>query len=322
MYRWARLLGPVVALSLAMNLPARADFDPLDPLGEHKRLKLEIEVARGDWGRTDVSEVRRVLESVAKEFLAVVDPPRDELRVRVVPRGGAPRVLFQRGPDGRYVIQLTARDVRWFQYAYQFSHELCHVMSNFEVRQVAEDQFEVRNQWFEEALCETASLFTLKRVAGAWESHPPSRAWAGYADTFAAYAEHLMDEPHRHLLFNRSVGEWYAQNEAELSRNPYLRTRNEALASRLLPLFEERPQLWHSIIYLNPDHDSPGKEFRDYLGDWYAADPDKTLPGAVLALFGIAAPRPPSGALPVPSGEGLPGGSGATAAALAAPTGR
>jgi hypothetical protein len=283
----------MLTASVSTHAGAATKFDPMDPLGtarkghSSRQKHLAIEVAPGDWGRANVRDIQMVLSSVADEFLSHIATPQDDLNIRVIPRSGSPRVLYERGPEGQYVIQLTARDDRWFQYVFQFAHELCHVLSNFDHKVAEGDRVVEDNQWFEESLCETASLFALKRLAVKWETSPPTRNWAGYGEMFSAYAARLLNEPHRHLPSSQSFQTWFAENQASLTENPYLREKNEVVATNLLPLFEQHPELWAAVTYLNPKKASAGKPFAQYLVDWYAASPEKTLPGDVLALFGI-----------------------------------
>lgn len=278
----------VLAASMPMPKLAHAGFDPLDPLGTLRKNAhtVSIEVAPGDWGQVDRRDLQRVLESVAHEFLDRSVGLRQDVSVRVIPRSGAPRVLYERGFHGEYRIQLTARDERWFQYAYQFAHELCHVASNFDRGVRVGTDGAHAHQWFEEALCETAALYTLKRLAATWETSPPTRNWIGYGATFAAYADALAREPHRQLT-HRSLRDWYAEHAASLRDDPYLRQKNEVVASQLLPLFEQHPDYWQAIAYLNPVTARATTSFADYLAAWYEAAPDKAFPAEVMARFGF-----------------------------------
>ena len=293
--RVCKLVLFMLSASVSMHAGAAAKFDPMDPLGTarkghvSKRQAIAIDVAPGDWGNADVRDIKRVLDSVAGELMAYVEAPGDGLSIRVIPRSGSPKVLYERGAEGQYVIQLTARDGQWFQYVFQFAHELCHVFSNFDRKEtVGGEKVDESNQWFEESLCETASLFTLRRLAVVWEANPPTRNWSGYGNTFSAYAIRLMSESHRHLPAGQSFLAWYAENKSSLSGNPYLREKNELVAAKLLPLLEAHPELWKSIPYLNPTKSSAGKPFVQYVADWQAASPDKTLPDQVLQLFGLS----------------------------------
>lgn len=251
---------------------------------------VQIQVAPGNWGSADPQDIQVVLDSVATEFRPLVTRQQQKVvNIRVIPRGNSPRVLYERGPQGEYVVQLTARDERWFQYAYQFSHELCHILSNFDHKERTGEMVATGNQWFEESLCETASLFTLKRMSASWADHPPGRKWVGYGQVFGSYAEHLLAESHRHLPANQSLSQWYAENQPALHDNPYLREKNELVATMLLPLFEQDPSMWQAIAYLNANPASAGKSFSEYLADWHGACPTGTQEhlGKAMTLLGF-----------------------------------
>ena len=286
--RFRQTVRWLASLFFALPLLAMAHVDP-----EKARAAangIAITVAPGNWGEADYRDIQQVLESVASELRAqVAYPPDATLNIRVVPRSGAPRVLYQRGPAGEYVVQLTARNGRWFQYAYQFSHELCHIFSNFDHKEMQGNEAVTDNQWFEETLCETASLSTLKHLALTWAAAPPARKWVGYAPAFAAYADFLMAAEHRRLPDGQSLSRWYRENQTPLRENPYQREKNELAASALLPLFENTSGNWRAILYLNSDKTSAGKGFEAYLAAWHTACPaeQKELVRQTMALFGI-----------------------------------
>ena len=255
---------------------------------------LEIKVARANWGQVELADIQRLLTSVANEFQSYVDFNRErELKIRVIPRSGPPRVLYDLGPEGEYVVHLSARDKLWYQYAYQFAHELCHIYSNFDHKERNhKDEITTINQWFEESLCEAASIFTLQSLAESWEQSPPTRNWLGYAQVFASYADHLLAQAHRQLPSLQSIDHWYGEHQASLRENPYLRKKNELVATALLQMFEQDPQLWQAITYLNRDKTSAGKNFSGYLTDWHRTSPprSKMLAAQAMFLFGNSSP--------------------------------
>lgn len=287
--RYVLLLIAVTCLVAARG--AYAAFDDASHEAGSPSTRMTIELAPGNWGDVEMGDIQSVLESVLGEFQSHVAYQREGgLKLRVVPRSTSPRVLFDRGAQGEYVIYLTARNDRWYQYAYQFSHELCHIFSNFDHKDKPGDAHATANQWFEESLCETASLFTLKRLAVAWASKPPARKWIGYAPTFASYADHLLAEAHRHLPQQQSLEQWYQENRLLLRDNPYLREKNALVATALLPLFEQNPSLWQAIAYLNADKSSSLKAFADYLADWHSACPPQNqmlVRQAITLLLGL-----------------------------------
>lgn len=165
-------------------------------------------------------------------------------------------------------MHLTARNRRWAKFAYEFAHELCHVMSSYE-ENVGADTTKY-NQWFEEALCEAASLFTLKCMADTWEaSSPPPPDWAAHASALRRYADRLIEEGHRKLPARTALAAWLRQNEDQMRNDPYLREKNEVVANLLLPLFERNPENWGALRYLNLDPEDARSSLRQYLENWY-----------------------------------------------------
>lgn len=224
-----------------------------------------IHVEGDGWGNAGHDEIEAVLYAVADQLVthpaAVFDQP-----IVVTHAQGSPVTLYQRGPRGEYLVRLSSRDRRWAQYAYQFGHELCHIMSNY----AAHDAKRVvkRNQWFEEALCETAALYVLRSMADAWQRDAPSASWEDYAPVLRTYAERLIAEPHRHLPAGFGPSRWLNANLDRLARDPYQRHYNEVVATLLLPLFEQAPEHWAALHALNRDPLDPVAALPRFLQNW------------------------------------------------------
>lgn len=269
-----------------------------------KRLGLEIRVLEGGWGDARAEDIETVLYAVAAVLLERF-PGRRLNPILVAHSDKYPLTLYEKGPHGEYRIYLSAREQYWAHYAYEFAHELTHILSNHE--HFAYSREITPNQWFAEALCEAASLYALKRLAFLWEVSPPHPRWRPYAPTFEEFAERLFNERHRQLPPDTLLATWFEQNEQDLRRDPYLRKHNEVVANMLLPLFEENPEFWQAIGYLP----AKGASFRDYLYAWRANAPEdfKDTITYVMALFGLLRDAGEKG---IPSSE--------TPAAEAAPT--
>lgn len=242
-----------------------------------------IQIVDDEWRNASRAEVEQVLVSTARE-LRVFFPERNDDTIYVRQSGHVPVVLYERGPRGEYTIQLTARGRFWPAYAYEFAHELCHVYANFERRP---NSALAPHQWFEESLCEAASLFVLRRMAVTWREEPPNAHWRVHAPAFREYAELLMSEPHRHG--NVALGPWFAKHAAMLAGDPYQRSANEYCANRLLELFEAQPQGWSSLQYLNTPTSASELNFNGYLRHWHGSAPAEQRPflGKLLSLFGV-----------------------------------
>lgn len=247
---------------------------------------IAIQVKEGNWGTARTQDIETVLGSVVNVLLPHF-PRRASDRVVVEHDAAGPRVLFEKSSDGAYRVLLNVRDTRWDQFAYQFSHELCHIFTNFERRDITRRAAIRDHQWFEESLCEAVALFTLDRVASSWERSPPYPRWDDYAPAFREYAQRLLSQRHRRLPPSRSIAEWYKANQRALEGDPYLRQRNEFLAASLLSLLEDEPGSLAAIAYLNLEQPSADKSFRAYLESWYSCCPPqyRALLSRVIALF-------------------------------------
>ena len=167
--------------------------------------------------------------------------------------------LFRHGAPGPITIQLTARDRKWAKFSYQFAHEFCHVLSDYERLGVNP------NNWFHEALCELASSFTLRRMAERWPTQPPYSNWADYAPALSDYADDLLADENRQLPEGLTLATWLPVYENELRQDPYIRDKNAVVAYKLLPLFEADPSGWNALRRM------PGSTgiLTEYLADWH-----------------------------------------------------
>ena len=235
-----------------------------------------IQVKPGGWGAVSTQDIETVLNSVT-DVLIPYFPSHASARIAVAFSSAGPRVLGSKSSDGAYQVLLNVTDARWDQFAYQFSHELCHIVSNFEHRDIGATPGLRSHQWFEETLCEVVSLVTLNRLASSWKDSPPHAGWAGYAPAFRRYAERLLASDHRRMPPQVSMVAWYRANQRALESDPYLRQKNESAATALLKLFESSPASLAAIGYLNVAT-PPRGSFSAYLASWYDCCPESQRP--------------------------------------------
>jgi hypothetical protein len=293
-----------LALSL-LALPSSANkVQPRE--AANKRPSLDIRIQEGGWGNAPTTEIEALLQAVASELLPYF-PGRELSPIVVSHSDETPIVLYEKGADDEYQMHLCATSTRWPQYAYEFAHELCHVLSNYE-RHVVPGMSR-RHQWFEESLCEVASLYTLKRMTHTWLNAAPDPNWAGHGPSFGQFAQRFFAEPHRQLSPNARFPAWFEQHQRDLSRNPYLRQHNEVVANLMLPLFERHPQGWGALSYLNLDPKASTSNFHDYLRRWHNTVPQeqKSLVREIMALFGVTDSELEGSTIAAPSAVRMPG---------------
>ena len=240
---------------------------------------MEILVQRSGWGDALPVDIPALLINTASHLNGFLECPVSDL-ILVVPapeRDWTPRTHYRRMTDEPITIQLTARDNYWGQFAFQFSHEFCHVLSNYERLRSNP------NQWFHEALCELASVFTLRRMAERWPTQPPYPNWAEYAPSLASYADDLLNNENRGLPAGMSLRHWLSVHEEQLRSDPYLRDLNAVVAYQLLPIFEAEPTGWNAVRNMP----SSSGYLVEYLADWRAsvASADKPFVKRLIEAF-------------------------------------
>jgi len=277
MNRVAKVLLTAVVM-LAAAFPAIARAAEAAPATE-RQLVIRPD-PKGKW-EADLRDVEKVLYSAAGELWTLF-PDRRLAPILVQPKGG-PIVLFERGPAGEYRVRLDTGRLYWAQYAFQFAHEFCHILCGY----VDED---TSNKWFEESLCETASLFVLRRMAKTWKTAPPYPHWKDFAPHLGQYARDRLDEVH--LPAGTTLAEWYRRHADQLRKAPCQRDLNRVVASALLPLLEKHPDHWEAATWLNAGASKEPRPFERYLADWRAHCPDKHKPfvSRIAKQFGVSLP--------------------------------
>ena len=241
-----------------------------------------VTVENGNWGATSLRSIEAVLSSAAgvltDAFGRAPDAP-----IHVAPWNRDPQVFDDQRP---YQIRLSARDRYWSQYVYQFSHELCHVLTNFDRHKGH------KHRWFDETLCELASLFVLHRLAELWQERPHVEivGATAFAPNHRTYAERIAaryPRPSRDHLAN-----WFAVIGPTLEVDPYQRELCGTIAVALLDSFQRDYTLWQDCGHLNHWDPRADTTLGKYLGSWTAhlrqLGIESRLPAAIEELLNVA----------------------------------
>ena len=236
-----------------------------------------IVVARTGWREASHVDVATVCISVSEIIFQAIQPDSGPT-VYVIPDETGPIVLFERGPNGEYFILLDLKDGYWSQLAYQFAHEMGHVLCSAISRK--------RPQvWFEEAFCESLSLWTLDKAATTWKTNPPYSNWRGYAPKLASYATNIrarVEQP-------KSITTWFQQHQDYLSQERYDRDKNLVVAKELSALAHQHPLFYQAFHYLQRNELGASASMQDLLDQWTRDCPDmlRFAPETVGALLGV-----------------------------------
>ncbi len=225
---------------------------------------LRIIVMPDDWGESQIADMKKVAESAAHPIVSLLKEQGFAPIILQRSKSG-PITLYKRGAGNEYQVRLDTSDRAWAQLAFQFAHEFCHIVCNY--RDAKNPQI-----WFEETLCECASLYSLRRMGENWKTNPPYSNWKSYATALTDYANTRVNAQNTKT---KTVAEFYHENKKELERSGTNRELNNFIAVQLLPLFEDSPESWHSLRYLNLGNPEENLSLKEYLEGWYQRVPER-----------------------------------------------
>jgi hypothetical protein len=248
---------------------------------------LLISVDRDKWGMGSPSDITGVVHSAGQQIWdhcarSQLDP------IRIYHRKDFPMTDILRDWKGRITVGLASQDTRWAQFAFQFGHEFCHILTQHSgIGKRGWHNLRHANMWFEESLCETGSLFALRRMGENWRTAPPFPQWRGYASALSMYAEARLALPQHRLPPGVPFSVWFHQNESALRASPTLREKNTIIASQMLPILEATPSGWEALCYLNLGSRDAKKPFSRHLTEWGQNVPPDLRPfvSSISAIF-------------------------------------
>ena len=234
----------------------------------HKKFYLHTD----GWGQGQLQDITKLLDSVITDFYSHLDLGKiTEEAVYVInsknkiPPTDYPEIIKL---DRFNLIFLSTSDRLWSQYAYQFAHELCH--------HVIDSDFYTTNDkfgWFEEALCELASIFCIDKMSQTWQTNPPYSNWKDYSSSLADYVTDIIGKPENKI--SKPFKSWLTENLDLLFKDRYKRAENRIVALQLFPLFKHRPEFWKTIQYLKLIKVTDDMTFDNFIDVWTELVPDK-----------------------------------------------
>lgn len=143
--------------------------------------------------------------------------------------------------NGHYIF-LHVKGNFWCKWLYQFSHEYCHHLINGKMSGNIKGL-----KWFEETICELASMYNLKIMADIWEKSDISIKLR-FVQAFRDYLNDLQNE--NPLLYEQTLHPKFLQFWDNRLKDPIChRDLYNAIAVLIFPLFLENPHLWKIILH-------------------------------------------------------------------------
>ncbi len=256
-------------------------------------LTAPVELA-GDWGHMLPRAADQVIGRMRHACLDGVRllSDRQPTRLRVDQHtSGSPAVWLH--PDGSsmawIIVDIGERD--WSKLAYQFGHELGHVMAN---SWQPHAKPKPPCQWLEEALVEAFSVRGLGRLAESWKQNPPFAGDNAFGNAIADYRQNIIQNYSalaEQQGLTRNPAAWFAGRRQEIEI-PGLNQFAQALSVKILSEYERSPSSVEALGALNRWLGRTGVPMEEYLQQWHAScvelEASPLLPARLRELLGVA----------------------------------
>ena len=217
-----------------------------------------VTVTQSQWGDVSTEEISAVLQSTANQLFKETSQKKWS-PILVSQSKAGPIVFFKKGKNKQHIVHLKTKGRYWCQYVFQFAHELGHILCGY-------NAINKKHLWFEETICEMASLTALKKLSKEWMVSPPYPHLRSFAPEFDKYAKKRISS--HSFPENIDFSAWYQRNKLTLETVPLDYERNVKIAGILLSVFEENPILWESCEHLSSISKSNQLNFEEYLKLW------------------------------------------------------
>jgi hypothetical protein len=243
---------------------------PPYPAGKSTLASAPIEV-HGDWAgslpQAALAVVSRMRESCLAGVRLVSDQQPERLRVDNHTSGPPAIWLHLDGtPLAWIIVDIGPYD--WCKLAYQFGHELGHVLCN---SWGPEAKPRNPSQWLEEALVEAFSIRGLGRLAQSWAENPPFPGDAAFAGAIGTYRDNLLTRYQTVATEQGATGNlaaWFQTHRAALETDGGVVGDARAAVPTILTELEADLAGIEGLGALNRWPQRTGVPVEDYLSQW------------------------------------------------------
>jgi hypothetical protein len=187
------------------------------------------------------------------------------------------------------IVDISERD--WSKLAYQFGHELGHVMANSWQPHAKPGP---PCQWLEEAMVEAFSLRGLGRLAESWKQNPPFAGDNAFGNAIAQYRQNIVKN-YTALAdqqgLTKNAAAWFSGHRREIEI-PGLNSFAQAASVSILAEYERVPSCVEALGALNRWPGRTGVPIEDYFHQWEAScaelQASPALPKYLQGILGIA----------------------------------
>jgi hypothetical protein len=222
----------------------------------------------GVWKSSPADAVLRVLSRVREVSLEglrlLSDRQPDRLYVDDHPKG-LPAVWLHNDHTNTAWIIVDIGPADWCKLAYQFGHELGHVLCN---SWDAQSKPRPPCQWLEEAMVEAFSIRGLGLLAASWERNPPFAGDAAFGAAIREYRENLIKNYRGagEQMSDAEIASWFRASRSALESGGAF--SGGPLIVRIVGELERDNACVEDLGGLNRWPSRSGVPLEDYLTRW------------------------------------------------------
>jgi hypothetical protein len=256
-------------------------------------LNVPLEV-QGEWGKSPPQAATTVMARMREVCLSGIKllSDRQPSRLRVENRAsGSPAIWLHNDASRIAWIVVTIGERDWCKLAYQFGHELGHVLANSwgphsEPRRPC--------QWLEEALVEAFSLRGLEKLADSWAERPPFANDAPFASAIRQYLSAAI-ENYEKVAFSQMPDSrpdaWFRQYRSSLENDGGITGPAQAVVTTILRELETDARSIEDLGALNRWVGRSSVPIEQYVHLWQKSCAEigvaGRLPKRLVGLLGL-----------------------------------
>jgi hypothetical protein len=239
----------------------------------------------GIWGASPSNAAAVVISRMRQACLSGLrlfsDQQPDRLRVEDEASGPPHIWLHKENPTTAWiVVDIGTR--AWSQLAYQFGHELGHVMCNSWMWKV---ETPPPCRWVEECLAEAFAIRGLARLADSWENDPPFVGDAHYGQALRDYRRDLLNKYQNAAGSEpiRDMAGWLRAKRPRLDGAAGLSDEEGPAILTVLNAMEAETACVEDVGAVNRWPERSGLPLEDYLWRWRRSCEQLKLSGLLPA---------------------------------------
>jgi hypothetical protein len=221
----------------------------------------------GDWGQSSPVSALTVIARMREVALVGVRllSDRQPAALRVDNHtSGPPSIWLHDAPADLAWIIVDVGERDWSRLAYQFGHELGHVLCN-SWQNIARPQ--LPSQWLEETLVEAFSINGLGLLAESWEQAPPFSGDNAFGREIANYRARVI-ENYRNRAGPNDLRGWFGGARDQLEKTGGLSPIEGPEVLDVLAEYERNPASIEDLGALNRWPERTSLPLEKYLEKW------------------------------------------------------